>query len=386
MRYIKPKIFDSFSCIGSDCYLTCCGRWEIDIDKITASYYNNVEGEFGERLKRCIALGESGEYHFVLRDNGECPLLNEKGLCDIYINLGKEHLCTTCIQYPRYSYVAGDTHFSGLYMSCPEAARIMLANEKLQRIEFSNDTKNIPNMNTIDWELFYQSMRVFKNSVDIAQNRSLKVRNRVALLVLFCFQFQGYVDQKKDPSGLISIFSNPDVYIELLNEMIISDRSNQIKLDFCFEFLKSMLRIVRLDLKAPDLNKLLNKYKRYEDISINEEKILSSFSLFDEPKEQIWQEQLVVYGLNRYFMEKFSKRQFYESFIFGSFVTYLFGLSVGMLYYFLWDKKPDHDWIVRAVSQISRITEHGMQLDDDFFNGYREKGMLSPDLILQLLS
>ena len=84
MRYMKANIFDDFSCIGSDCDLTCCGRWEIEIDKASAAYYNNVKGEFGKRLKNCIAQSEDGESHFVLRDDGLCPLLNDRGLCDIY--------------------------------------------------------------------------------------------------------------------------------------------------------------------------------------------------------------------------------------------------------------------------------------------------------------
>lgn len=386
MRHMKMPVFNDFSCIGSDCPLTCCGRWEIDIDKNTLEYYNNVKGEFGKRLKENIAQNESGEYHFALRDNGLCQLLNDKGLCDIYINLGQEHLCATCTQYPRYSYIAGDIRFSGLYMSCPEVGRLLLSSEDPLIIDLSEDEQKVRDADTIDRDLLEQSLDIFVSSVDIAQNRSFKVRERVALLILFCVQFQACVDQNRDASGMISVFSNPEYFSELLNGIIISDNNLQLKLEFCFEFIKSLLRVSRLDVKAPVLYDLLKKYRNLEDVDINEEKIRSACRFLDEPGEQVWQEQLVVYGLNHYFMQKFGKRQFYDSFIFGCTVTYLLIISAEMLYYFLCDELPDKNWIVQTVTQISRVTEHGLQLEDDFFKAYREKGMISTDFILQFLS
>ena len=39
--------------------------------------------------------------------------MNEDSLCDIYINLGADHLCDTCKVYPRQNWVYGDLTFVG---------------------------------------------------------------------------------------------------------------------------------------------------------------------------------------------------------------------------------------------------------------------------------
>ena len=140
-----------------------------------------------------------------------------------------------------------------------------------------------------------------------------------------------------------------------------------------------------MDVKTPELYALLNEYKNFENISISDEKISAACSLFDETEEQIWQEQLAVYGLNRHFMQRFNKKQFYDSFIFGCFVSYLLCISAGMRYYFLRNKKPDHDWIVMTAAQISRIYEHGSQLDDELFKEYRKKECLVRNLFCNCL-
>lgn len=47
-------------------------------------------------------------------------------MCEIYINLGEDHLCYTCQQFPRYTEEFLDLKEVGLSLSCPEAARIIL--------------------------------------------------------------------------------------------------------------------------------------------------------------------------------------------------------------------------------------------------------------------
>ncbi|WP_415341562.1 flagellin lysine-N-methylase [Clostridium perfringens] len=124
MKVRVPNYFNEFKCIASECEDTCCAGWEIVIDYETHKRYENVEGEFGEILRSKIVKSD-GENIFLL-NKGNCSFLNEKKMCEIYINLGEDHLCYTCQQFPRYTEEFLDLKEVGLSLSCPEAARIIL--------------------------------------------------------------------------------------------------------------------------------------------------------------------------------------------------------------------------------------------------------------------
>ena len=121
MIYRTPGYCRDFRCIAGDCRDSCCKGWEIDIDDEAAARYAAAAGEFGERLRRNIENGS-----FVLTEDERCPFLNDRGLCDIYINLGEEHLCETCGKFPRITMDYTSFTEYTLSLACPEAARLIL--------------------------------------------------------------------------------------------------------------------------------------------------------------------------------------------------------------------------------------------------------------------
>ena len=86
-----PHYYKAFRCIADKCRDNCCIGWEIDIDEKTACTYEGAGGEFGERLRKNIAVGET--VSFILGENERCPFLNSRKLCDIILNMGEESLC-----------------------------------------------------------------------------------------------------------------------------------------------------------------------------------------------------------------------------------------------------------------------------------------------------
>lgn len=139
MKVRVPNYFNEFKCIASECEDTCCAGWEIVIDDETYKRYENVEGEFGEILRSKIVKSD-GENIFLL-NNGNCSFLNEKKMCEIYINLGENHLCYTCQQFPRYTEEFLDLKEVGLSLSCPEAARIILRKAENTTLNLSEEDK-----------------------------------------------------------------------------------------------------------------------------------------------------------------------------------------------------------------------------------------------------
>ncbi|XZH20851.1 flagellin lysine-N-methylase [Clostridium perfringens] len=139
MKVRVPNYFNEFKCIASECEDTCCAGWEIVIDDETHKRYEKVEGEFGEILRSKIVKSD-GENIFLL-NNGNCSFLNEKKMCEIYINLGEDHLCYTCQQFPRYTEEFLDLKEVGLSLSCPEAARIILRRAENTTFNLSEEGK-----------------------------------------------------------------------------------------------------------------------------------------------------------------------------------------------------------------------------------------------------
>ena len=139
MKVRVPNYFNEFKCIASECEDTCCAGWEIVIDDETHKRYENVEGEFGEILRSKIVKSD-GENIFLL-NNGNCSFLNEKKMCEIYINLGEDNLCYTCQQFPRYTEEFLDLKEVGLSLSCPEAARIILRKAENTTFNLSEEDK-----------------------------------------------------------------------------------------------------------------------------------------------------------------------------------------------------------------------------------------------------
>ena len=127
MRLRVPYYYKEFKCIAGACKDSCCVGWEIDIDEDTFSYYQEVEGDFGDRLRSSMAAGE--ENTFVLK-NGRCPFLNQENLCDICLELGEEALCQVCTEYPRFVTEYSDVTEKSLALSCEVVGKLVFGRKE----------------------------------------------------------------------------------------------------------------------------------------------------------------------------------------------------------------------------------------------------------------
>ena len=123
MLYVKPDFYDDFRCIADKCRHSCCLGWEIDIDEDSLSRFMTVEGEFGDYMRRSIALEPTP--HFVLSEDERCPFLQSNGLCRMILTLGEDSLCDICREHPRfYNELSGRVE-AGLGLSCEEVCRLV---------------------------------------------------------------------------------------------------------------------------------------------------------------------------------------------------------------------------------------------------------------------
>lgn len=201
-----PSYYKDFQCIADRCQDSCCIGWEIDIDEDTFSYYKSIGGAFGERLRAHMEMEECNS--FTLRENGWCPFLNEKKLCDICIELGEEALCEVCTEFPRFTMEYEKVREKVLCLSCEEAGRLVFSSdEKItwEEREIADeydaawesedaDEAEIPCVEA--WEEEVPEIpaetleRVRTQAVAILQDRSKPIAERVAEYLLYCQQMQ----------------------------------------------------------------------------------------------------------------------------------------------------------------------------------------------------
>ena len=138
MRIFAPKYYLDFKCIADKCKHSCCVGWEIDIDETTLNKYLLNTHPYCENINKSIDFSESP--HFKLDQHGNCPHLNEQGLCNIILNCGDDYICDICREHPRFYNFTNYGKEVGIGMSCEAACELILNSDNFdQIIEISSD-------------------------------------------------------------------------------------------------------------------------------------------------------------------------------------------------------------------------------------------------------
>ena len=303
MKIRVPEYFKDFKCIASKCEDTCCAGWGIVIDDVTYDRYKNVQGKFGERLRSEI-VHEAGENIFVLKGNN-CPFLNKEKTCDIYINIGEENLCYTCQQYPRYTEEFGSLREIGISLSCPEAARIMLNNDKKVTFELSENEEVVSSYNDINAQLFIELLQSRNIVMDMLQDRDIDLRKRVALALLFVDEIQEKIDESeiKEIKYVREKYSDKFFLEELLEKLEEYKDNEGIKYDNIQEYFNVFRDLKHITPNDPlGLNDALRYFWQADE---DEELYILKHKQFVEYYEdKIYKfENILVYFVFRYFMK-----------------------------------------------------------------------------------
>lgn len=197
MIFRYPKYYDEFQCIAGECEDTCCAGWEIDIDDESYRYYMSVEGEFGERLRSCIKEYDSEEedvyesHGFILKEKKRCPFLNEKNLCDMYIELGESALCDVCTNTPRNILEYGGERELAISTSCPEAGRLIFGKEEKTTFVECEISEELDFEESEEEMAFAKEIRKARdNAIEILQNRGITIEERILLFLQYAEEVQ----------------------------------------------------------------------------------------------------------------------------------------------------------------------------------------------------
>lgn len=179
MKEYFLNYYPRFKCIAEKCKHTCCAGWEMNIDEKSLNAYANDCSTFSPTLKNGINFKKS---KFKADKLKRCAFLNDKGLCEIIINLGEQSLCQVCRDHPRFRSFFNDRVETGLGFCCEEVARLVLSfTQKIEPILTSDDK--------IQEELDFNQKNLLEfrqKTLAIIQDRTIDINDRIENLLTAC--------------------------------------------------------------------------------------------------------------------------------------------------------------------------------------------------------
>ncbi len=270
-----PSYFDEFVCIGGACEDNCCIGWEVDIDEESLETYKTVGGTFGDRLRRCI----NDENSFTLKNN-RCPFLNDKNLCDIFIRIGEDKLCTVCTEYPRFSETYGALTEKGLGMSCESAAEIIFKNDEPTTFK----TERYDCEEECDENFLRVLLRVRENIFNMLKNRNMSISDRVKTILNYAYEVQNKINK----NNIINAYRIPqDMYDFSQGERCADNIKECVKLCLDLEIMEDSWTNV--------IESTLGIFDNYDNLS-------GEFDLYISGREYEY-ENLLVYFIYRYLLK-----------------------------------------------------------------------------------
>lgn len=170
MRIVKQDFYDKFLCTADKCIDTCCQGWQIIDD-------------------------EGNVLPFV--DN-KCPKMNEKGLCTQVLEKGEESLCYICHMYPRHVEEYDGVREWSLSLSCPEALRMTICEEKPASYVVEENDEEEPmadDFDDFDYMLYSKLEDSRECMYGILKNQNLDIYKRMAIMLKMSYELQLCADE-----------------------------------------------------------------------------------------------------------------------------------------------------------------------------------------------
>lgn len=250
VEILKIANYDKFKCTADKCKFTCCEGWDIGVDADTYNKWKKESKNFHYILKSVMKRKiEDKEEYFISKETHEsCPLLDEKGLCNIVKSHGEENLSLTCHNFPRIENILEDKKELSLTCACPEVV------ELISGIKGKISMVSENNINT-DSDLLELEIR--KVIIDIIQQEKFTLEEKLII------SFNMLVAISED-----EIFSREDSLLEELGkyknlyyieELIAKYHKKELKTDNSIEEINYLFLDIIQNYKEVSVLKLLLK-------------------------------------------------------------------------------------------------------------------------------
>lgn len=185
MRVVKQDFYDKFICVADKCIDTCCQGWQIIDD-------------------------DGNVLPFV--DN-KCPKMNEKGLCTQVLTQGEDSLCYICHMYPRHVEEYDGVREWSLSLSCPEALRMTICENRPQEYVIEETDEEEPmaeDFDDFDYMLYSRLEDSREVMFKILKNQNLNIYKRMAIILKMAYELQLSADEGQyfDMDDIIRKYEN----------------------------------------------------------------------------------------------------------------------------------------------------------------------------------
>ncbi|MBQ3566301.1 MAG: flagellin lysine-N-methylase [Oscillospiraceae bacterium] len=185
-----PHYYKNFRCTADKCSDSCCIGWEIDVDRKTYDFYKTVSGAFGEKL-RCN-ISELSVPHFILDKNERCPFLNDRNLCEIFINLGEDRLCGICTEHPRFYEWYDGIKEGGIGLCCEAAAETIITQKGT--FSYYDIPVTYEESREYDEEFYEYLFEMRENIIRHMENTSIPFSQRLNNILFYAHNMQNRYD------------------------------------------------------------------------------------------------------------------------------------------------------------------------------------------------
>jgi lysine-N-methylase len=209
LNHLRPQYAKGFRCIGAECEDTCCHGWRVVVDKGTYEKYrsNSDLRSLTDNHLVLITSSPTNSAHALIKltPSFNCPFLAADRLCSIQKEHGEEYLAEGCSTYPRVARRIDGLMEKALYLSCPEAARLVLLNPSLMQADESatggrspyyrfflmgSPAKNYGSPLRYRWEIRSLSLLLL-------QDRAYPLWQRLFILGMFCKRLKKIISQRQ---------------------------------------------------------------------------------------------------------------------------------------------------------------------------------------------
>lgn len=361
------SIYKKFHCIGGSCSDSCCVGWAVDVDYRTCEKLTRIKKHpIANRVKQHVYFNEdyfSPDIDYCkieLRENKKCPFLNDEGLCDIQISFGEEALSNVCSLYPRVINRIDGIFERSMTVSCPEAARLILLEDKglefetvyesLDKLIITSDvwTDRKPYKNS---EIVYlKELRDF-DIWAIKQNNG-SIWEKIRLLGIFHESLDDVI-VKKEYEKIPKII---DEYRNRITNENVNLKDNRIPEEF-YEQLMKFIELMDIE-NSVDHEKFKNYDKKFRQ------------GIYNEPYNKIHDEYIAEYLENhKYIFENYLINDMFKNlypFTFpeSAMITFLImTLKLGLIQFYLTGLSKsigsiNDEIVVDFIQAFSKVIEH----------------------------